>query len=182
MQVHITARHLELTTALADYVRKRLERVARHFQAVLRAQVVLSVEKHRHQAEIIVHANDHHDFRANAASTDLYAAVDLVAEKLHKHMGREKDRRVRGRRGQKRAVFLEPPGGFPPLFDGNGHDTLAPPITAAHRFAPRPMSVEEAVHEMERKNYTFLIFLNDDTLNVLYRRKDKTYGLLEPDV
>ena len=50
MQIHITARHIELTPALADYARKKLERVARHFEIVLRAQVILAVEKHRHSA------------------------------------------------------------------------------------------------------------------------------------
>ena len=49
MQIHITARHIELTPALADYARKKFERIARHFEIVLRAQVILSVEKHRHK-------------------------------------------------------------------------------------------------------------------------------------
>jgi putative sigma-54 modulation protein len=101
MQIHITARHIELTPALADYARKKLERIARHFEIVLRAQVILSVEKHRHSAEVVVHAQGHHDFRAREVAGDLYAAIDLAAEKLQNHLAREKDRRVRGRRGGK---------------------------------------------------------------------------------
>jgi putative sigma-54 modulation protein len=179
MQVHITARHLDLTPALADYVQKKLERVGRHFDSVIRAQVVLAVEKHRHMAEIIVHANGHHNFRAKGESVDLYAAVDLVAEKLHKHMARQKDKRVRGRRRKSApepSEFALAPGLTP------ADETPAPPITQVRRLAPRPMTVVEAVEEMERKNFTFLAFLNDEVLTVVYKRKDKTYGLLELDV
>ncbi|HRY29349.1 MAG TPA: ribosome-associated translation inhibitor RaiA [Elusimicrobiota bacterium] len=178
MQVNITARHLDLTPSLADYVQKRLERVGRHFESVIRAQVVLEVEKHRHIAEIVVHANGHHDFRVKGESADLYAAIDLVAEKLHKHMAREKDRRVRGRRQSKRSLV-----GLPiPLIPSDGDDSFALPLTQVRRFTPRPMTVEEAVEEMEQKNYMFYVFMNDDIVSVVYKRKDKTYGLLESNL
>jgi putative sigma-54 modulation protein len=182
MQVNITARHLDLTPALADYVQKKLDRVSRHFKAVVRAHVILELEKRRHIAEIVVHASGHHDFRAKGESVDLYAAVDLVAEKLHKHMARQKDKRVRGRRGSRRAV-IEMPAVFPALPDAlaNGDETLAPPITQVRRLAPRSLTATEAIEEMERKNFQFLVFYNDDLVNVVYKRKDGTYGLLELD-
>jgi putative sigma-54 modulation protein len=184
MQVSITARHLDLTPALADYVQKKLERVERHFTAVIRAQMILSVEKQRHIAEIVSHANGHHDFRAKGESVDLYAAIDLVAEKLHKHMSRQKDKRVRGRRrDSKRTVWGRSDFPPPPLAAIVPEDeTLAPPVTLVRRFTPRPLTLAEAVEEMEQKNFTFLVFLNDDAVNIVYKRKDKTYGLLEPDL
>lgn len=186
MQLNITARHLDLTPPLADYVQRKLERVSRHFRSVVRAQVILSVEKQRHIAEIVVHANGHHDFRAKGESVDLYAAVDLVTEKLHKHMARQKDKRVRGRRGGRKTapedlpVALQGmPGALP---NGDGDETLAPPITQVRRLAPRSMTATDAIEEMERKNFQFLVFYSDDILNVAYKRKDGTYGLLELDI
>ncbi len=131
----------------------------------------------------MVHANGHHDFRAKEESTDLYAAVDLVAEKLHKHMARQKDKRVRGRRGGRRTVAAaEFPAGDWRILPENGDHALAPPVTLVRRFTPRHMTTSEAVEEMERKNFSFLVFLNEDVLSILYKRKDKTYGLLEANL
>jgi putative sigma-54 modulation protein len=181
MQVHITARHINLTSALADYVQKKLDRVERHFPAVLRAQVILAVEKHRHIAEVVVHANGHHDFRAKGESADLYAAVDLVIEKLHKHMARIKDRRVRGRR----RVAEVPPedASLPPFASADGDERAEElPVTRVRRMAPRSMTLEEAVDEIRRLRHPFYVFSSEDLVNVLYRRRDKTYGLLELNV
>jgi putative sigma-54 modulation protein len=179
MQLHITARHLDLTPALADYVQKRLDRVERHFPEVMRAQMILTVEKHRHIAEIVAHANGHHDFRAKGEAADLYAAVDMVAEKLHKHMSRQKDKRVRGRRRVGRLpVEISTP--VLPTDGMDGQSGRTPPITRVRRFTPKPMTVAEAVESLEGNDLDFVVFSSDDNMvHVLYKRKDKTYGLLE---
>ncbi|MBK6880004.1 MAG: ribosome-associated translation inhibitor RaiA [Elusimicrobia bacterium] len=173
MQIHITARHIELTPALADYARKKFERIARHFEIVLRAQVILSVEKHRHSAEVVVHAQGHHDFRAREVAGDLYAAIDLAAEKLQNHLAREKDRRVRGRRGGKvkdraAAVAMEP---------------KEPTISRISRVTPRTLSIAQAARALDESELDFLLFLGpDDAPRIIYRRQDGTYGLLEPNL
>jgi putative sigma-54 modulation protein len=180
MQVHITARHLELTPALADYVQKRVERVARHFRAVLRVQAILSVEKLRHTAEVVVHADGRHEFRAQAVSADLYAAIDGVVEKLHIHMARHKDRRVRGRRGEKvsPAPVVSAPAGRREPVPGE------PALSRISRVTPRSLSVAQAARELSAQDFEFLLFTNPDTsaLNILYRRRDHSFGLLEPVV
>ena len=169
---------MELTPALAEYARKKLERVAKHFSAVIRAQVVLAVEKHRHIAEVVVHANGHHDFRAKEEASDLYAAMDEVAEMLHKHMARQKDKRVKSRR---RAAPNETPWVIPvpKATDGNEAE---PVVSKVRQLKLRSMTISEAAREMESKDLSFKVFLNDDVVSVLYRRKDKTYGLLEADL
>lgn len=175
MQIHITARHLELTPALADYARKKLDRVARHFEIVLRAQVILSVEKHRHIAEVVVHAQGHHDFRAREVAGDLYAAIDLAAEKLQKHLSREKDRRVRGRRGGRAAADLAAPPA--------SADRREPVLTRISRVTPKYLSVAAAARELDDSEFDFLLFFDEsETLKVIYRRKDGSYGLLEPNL
>jgi putative sigma-54 modulation protein len=184
MQVHITARHIELTPALADYVEKRLERVSRHFNSAVRAHVVLDVQKQRHIAEVISHASGHQDFRAKGESADLYAAVDLVVEKLHKHMARQKDKRVRGRRAGTSLRLVPAPDDLPLLTasaDGEA-DGAEPRVTRVSRFKPLELSVVEAVDQLESKRHGFTVFMNDDQISILYKRQDGTYGLLEPNV
>jgi putative sigma-54 modulation protein len=184
MQVHLTARHIELTAPLADYVEKRLERVARHFSATVRAHVILEVQKNRHIAEIVLHASGLPDFRAKGESADLYAAVDLVVEKLHKHMARQKDKRVRGRRSVKSLRLVPAPEDLPLLsVDGAAPaEDAAPRVTRVSRFIPHDMTVAEAVEELEARKHGFTVFLNDDQLSILYKRQDGTYALLEPNL
>ncbi len=178
MKVNITARHLKLTPAIADYVEKKIERVARHFKAVIRAQVILSVEKHRQIAEVICHSQGHHDFRAKGVSIDVYAALDLVIEKLHKHMARQKDKRVRGRRVAKSSILEA--SALPSSAESQAKDVAREvPVSEVRRFVPKPMTVEEAVDELEDHDLNFLVFLNHSDVKVLFKQKDKTYGILE---
>jgi putative sigma-54 modulation protein len=177
MQIHITARHIELTHALADYVQKRFERVGRHFEAVLRAQVILTVEKHRHIAEVVAHAEGHHDFRAKETAGDLYAAVDLLVEKFHKHMAREKDRRVRGRRSAKATKGKVPVESAPDI-----PVVSAPVISRVSRLTPKSMTLAQAARELADSDMDFLMFLDGADAKILYRLRDKTYGLLEPNL
>jgi putative sigma-54 modulation protein len=181
MQIHITARHIELTPALADYVEKRLEKVARHFDVAVRAHVILDVQKQRHMAEIVVHAAGHSDFRAKDVSADLYAAVDLVVEKLHKHMARQKDKRVRGRRGSPSPRTVPFAEDLPLLADPTSDDPQ-PRVTRVSRFVPHVMTVVEAVEHLEALKHGFTVFMNDDQLSILYKRRDGTYALLEPSL
>jgi putative sigma-54 modulation protein len=181
MQIHITARHIDLTPALADYVEKRMQRVARHFSAAVRAHIILDVQKQRHMAEIIIHAAGHTDFRAEGQAADLYAAVDLVVEKLHKHMSRQKDKRVRGRRSVQSLRLVPAPEDLPVL-SASKDDAPEPRVTRVSRFTPHTMSVAEAVEELEAKKHGFTVFMNDDQLAILYKRQDGSYALLEPNI
>ena len=85
MNVTITGRHMETTDAIKDYIRNGLEKIKEHFDKVIDVKVTLSVEKHRHIAEINLHANG---LRINAkdASTDLYASVDSAIGKIDRQV------------------------------------------------------------------------------------------------
>ena len=97
MQLNITARHLDLTPALSDYVHKKVEKAQRYFDSIIWAQAILSVEKHRHIAEVIVHTPGN-TFRTKGEAGDLYSAVDLAAHKLDLHLTRVKDKQKNHRR------------------------------------------------------------------------------------
>src|SRR5581483_6774197 len=91
MQLNITSRHINLTPALSDYVQRKVEKAQRYFDAIIWAQAILVVEKHRHIAELVVHPPGS-TFRVKGEAGDLYSAVDLATHKLDTHLSRVKDR------------------------------------------------------------------------------------------
>src|SRR5258708_2029272 len=91
MNINITGRHLRLTPAIRAYVEEKAQKAQRYFNHITRTQVVLSVEKLTHQAEIIVHAPKQ-TFRALAEGADLYAAVDLASDKIDAQLKKHKER------------------------------------------------------------------------------------------
>ena len=106
MQITITGHHIEVTPALRAYVTEKLQRISRHFDHVISISVILKVEKPLQQAEGTVHAAGKSLF-AQDANTDMYAAIDGLADKLDKQVRRHKDR-VRGHHASsaKRAASL----------------------------------------------------------------------------
>jgi ribosome hibernation promoting factor len=91
MQIKTTARHFDLTPTLKDHVEERLNRLTKYAYPILEAHVVLSIEKHRHKAEITLHGNGH-DFSAIAEAADMYVAVDDVCDKLESQIRRHKEK------------------------------------------------------------------------------------------
>jgi putative sigma-54 modulation protein len=187
MNITITGRHMEMTDALKAYIENALGKIAAHFDKVIDVNVVLDVEKHRHIAEVNLHANG---VRINGkeASSDMYASVDAVMDKLGKQIRRFKDRinRHQPRRGRedrdyRHAVLSVNQD------DGNGNgaggeDDLSHRVVYREKLPLKPMSVDEALMQLQLVDDPFLVFSNADTsqVNVLYNRGDETYGLIEP--
>lgn len=91
MNLKISGHHIELTDALRDYVKEKLARVERHFDHLLSAEVILSVEKLRQKAEATIHASGH-NLHAEAVNTDMYAAIDLMIDKLDQQTRKHKEK------------------------------------------------------------------------------------------
>jgi len=91
MQINITGHHVDVTPALRTYVNDKLQRISRHFDHLISINVVLTVEKHRNDAEATIHAAGKSLF-ANSSDTDMYAAIDSLVDKLDKQVRRYKDR------------------------------------------------------------------------------------------
>ena len=185
MKTTITGRHMELTDALRSYIDNALRKIEAHFDKVIEADVVLDVEKHRHIAEINLHANGVR-IHGREASQDMYASVDAVIAKLEKQIRKYRDRinrhhprSVKEMQSYQHAIIS--------LDQDNGRDE-AEEHPALHKVVHRekismkPMTVEEAVMQLELVDDPFLVFSNADTsqVNVLYARGDNTYGLIEP--
>lgn len=92
MNLNITGHHIEVTPAIRDYVNSKLERVIRHFDHVTSTHVILSVEKLQQKAEVTLHVKGK-DIFADATNTDLYAAIDLLVDKLDRQVVKHKEKR-----------------------------------------------------------------------------------------
>lgn len=188
VNVRITGRHLEVTDALRSYIENALTKVTSHFDKVTDANVILSVEKHHQIAEINLSANG---VRINGRedTSDMYASVDAVIDKVERQVRKFKDRinRHQPRTAREARVYEHAMYAPAPAAVGNG-ETAAAVAHAGHhevqreKLQMRSLSVDEAVMQLELVDDPFLVFLNAETsqVNVLYAAKDGHYGLIEP--
>lgn len=182
MRVSIAGRHLEMTDAMKSHVEGQLEKVRHHFDKVIDVDVVLSVEKHRHTAEVTVHANGVH-IHGKETSTDMYVSIDTVVDKIDRQILKFKGRSQRYQPRDARVAVVAEEALEQPIEERavdasqpGRRNIVAEPLTA------KPMSVEEAAMQLELKNDTFLVFRNADTqdINVVYTKHDGTIGHILP--
>jgi putative sigma-54 modulation protein len=177
MQVNITFRHLESTEALKSHARGKVEHIQRYIDRPSEAHVVLYVENLEHKADINLKAGPFL-LRGRAKSNDMYASIDAAAERierqLKKHKEKLKNHKVVERANGQRAVDIR-------------HEVLdvarAPSdrVVKSSTFQAKPMSLDEAVLQLDLLNSQFFVFQNakDHTINVVYRRDDGNLGLIE---
>ena len=185
MNTTITGRHMEMTDALKAYIENGLQKIEAHFDKVIDADVVLDVEKHRHIAEINLHANGVR-IHSREVTSDMYASVDAVLNKLEKQIRKFKDRinRHQPRRTKEARDYMHAiiamGGAQEPVEDAT--EEAQSRVIQRERIPMKPMSVDEAVMQLELVDDKFLVFSNAETsqVNVLYARDDSTYGLIEP--
>ncbi|MDE2179814.1 MAG: ribosome-associated translation inhibitor RaiA [candidate division NC10 bacterium] len=178
MQITITTRNLENTEALKRYAEDKIARLQKFVNQITSAHVILSVEKHRQIAEVTLHVREH-TIRGEESSTDLYSAIDLVADKIERQILRYKEKIVEhSGRGVGRSRSAE--AIVPAETESFSED--GPRIVKTKRFAMKPLSPDEAAIQMDLVGHNFFVFRNARTqeVNVLYRRRDGDYGLIEP--
>lgn len=175
MQILLTGRNLEITQALREYAEEKVGRLTKYLEAITSAHVVLSVEKYRQIAEVTLAVRDL-TIRAEESTEDLYSSIDLVVEKLERQVQRYKGKIMRqGTRVSWRGAVEHRE---PARSAGGG-----PLVVKTKRFAVKPSTVDEALLQMELLGHSFFVFRNARTgeVNVLYRRRDGHYGLIEPE-
>ena len=176
MKVAIRGKNIEVTAALREYVEKRLGKLTRYFDEELDVQAVLSVVKDKSTIELTCFV-DGIVLRGVETNPDMYAAIDLVVDKIIRQIHKHKTRLAK--RFKKQGAF-HPEVEVPekPIEE----DTLE--VVRRKRFSVRPMDVEEAILQMNLLNHDFFVFYDPDFggVNVVYRRKDGNYGLLAPEL
>ena len=175
MQTSVTFKNLDPSDHLKSYVGDKLDRFDRFLDNPAEANVVLAVEKFRHIAEINI-SGDRLSINGKEETVDMYSAIDMVLDKLEKQIKKNKEK-IRERRSGSKNRNRE-------LLDdisSSPDDDIERQIKVRN-IEYKPMDVEEAVLQMDLIEYNFLVFTNarSDKVNVLYRRRDGHYGLIQP--
>lgn len=185
MQLNIKGKNFEVTDRLRKYVDQKVGKLDRYLPGIIDAWVELSVEDTKaaqdRQACQITLRTDRVILRAEERSDDMFTAIDTVLEKVNRQIDRYKGKRRDRRRGAGAAV--EPGVVEVEAAEAEAEEEAAS-IVRVKRFPITPMHPEEAIEQMELLGHDFFIFYNAEVgqINVLYRRKDGNYGLLQPEV
>jgi putative sigma-54 modulation protein len=183
MHVTVTFRHIDSSDPLKEYATDKTDRLEKYLLDPVEVHWVLSVEKIRHTAAATVTANGLRIKAQEETTTDLYAAIDAVLDKLEVQVRKHKEKVKDHHRTETAAepmADMEVEDSVPAEAEAPG-ETLARVVTTRNVFI-KPMSVEEATMQMDvADNEDFLVFTNSSTnnVNVLYSRKDGNYGLIE---
>lgn len=178
MQLAVTFRHMEPSDALRDYAHDKLSRVEKYMDSVLEANVVLSVEKFRHTADITI-LSDGHKINGQEQTEDMYSAIDMVVDKIERQIKRHRQK-IRNRKGNKKRETIKETG-FEPDQSEDTEDEDRPKIITTTQVFTKPMDVDEAIMQLDISGEDFVIFTNSISkkVNVLHKRSDGNYGLIE---
>lgn len=174
MLVTVTGKNVEVTDALRDYSEKKVAKVGKFFEkSPVGAQVTLSTERGKHIVDITVQMNGLL-LRGEEKTTDMYTSIDGAVDKIERQVHKFKSRINRKLHNDNKVIVSAPT---------SAEEQPAPIIKRNKRFAIKPMSAEEAVMQMDLLGHDFFVFSNSETdeINVVYRRKDGNYGLIEPE-
>lgn len=185
MQINVVGRHMPVTDAIRSYAEEKIAKAARIYDREdMVIDVVLHVEKNpanknKDVAEVTAHLKGV-VVRAEEAAPDMYAAIDLVAEKLESQMRKYKTKLVARRNGGKTAVKTAP-----------GAEELPQPVeeeagqvVRTKTIDAKPMTEDEAILQLELLGHDFFVFrhADDGQLKVLYRRHDGDYGVIQASI
>jgi len=174
MKFIIIGKNIEVTPGLKDAVQDKLGKLERYFTPNTEIHVTLSVEKERQKIEVTIPVKGN-IIRSEQVSSDMYVSIDLVEEIIERQLRKYKNKIVDRQQeaGNFQQAYVED--------DWMEEENIK--ITRTKRFDVKPMYPEDACVQMELLGHNFFVFLNAETeeVNVVYKRKGGTYGLIEPE-
>ena len=175
MRFIITGRNIDVTEGLKSAVEEKLGKLDRFFAVETEVNVTLSVEKERQKIEVTIPVKGN-IIRSEQVSSDMYVSIDLVEEVIERQLKRYKNKIVD--KQQNASEFA------PEYIEKEYEDDEEIKIIRSKRFGIKPMVPEEACVQMELLGHNFFVFLNAETneVNVVYKRKGNTFGLIEPEL
>ena len=196
MQLSVTFRHMDSTDALREYAREKVERIRKYFPDPIKAHVVLVCDRgYNHTADVMITLHNGLVIKGVETTEDMYSSIDLVMAKIERQVRRYKEKirshkGAEGLHGQREIIHTvladrdQQSGEGLPLDDRSQAALAAasdPAIVKKSKFFARPMTPPEAVMQMNLLGNDFLVFTNASSheVNVVYRRGDGTYGLIE---
>jgi putative sigma-54 modulation protein len=192
MQLSVTFRHMDSTDALREYAREKVERIRKYFPDPIKAHVVLVCDRgYNHTADVMITLHNGLVIKGVETTEDMYSSIDLVMAKIERQVRRYKEKirshkGAEGLHGQREIIHsviaeAEPPGEAGAAHTAALSAQAEAKIMKKSKFFAHPMSPEEAVMQMNLLGNDFLVFTNASSheVNVVYRRGDGTYGLIE---
>ncbi len=177
MKYIITGRNMEITDDLREYVEKKFSKLSNYFNEDTEIHVTLQKQRGDERVEVTIPMKGT-TIRAEESSSDMYVTIDLMQEIVERQLRRNRKKLIDRKQNTPSfsSYFLQ---------DQEGEDTEeeAIRIVRSKRFAIKPMDPEEACFQMDMSGHSFYVFYNaqTDQVNVVYKRKDGNYGLIEPE-
>lgn len=179
MSLIIKGKNIEVTQPLRDYAEEKIGKIKKYYEHIIKSEIEFTVERNpsisKNQTVEVTLFTKGPIFRAKESTNDMYASIDIVMEKLErqveKYKGKTYHNKIANGQGVSEAFVAEAP-----VTPDTGK------IVKTKQFAIKPMPAEEAVMQMNLLGHDFFVFTNSDTeeVNVVYRRQDGNYGLIEP--
>ena len=175
MKFVISGKNIDVTEGLKNAVEDKLGKLERYFTSDTEIIVTLSVEKERQKIEVTIPVKGN-IIRSEQVSSDMYVSIDLVEEIIERQLRKYKNK----------IIDKKQSSGFQPEFvekdfEEDGNEIK---IIRTKKFGFKPMYPEDACVQMELLGHSFFVFVNAETeqVNVVYKRKANTYGMIEPEV
>ena len=175
MRIKITGRNIELTEGLKAAVEDKLNKLEKYFTPDTEVNVTLSVEKERQKVEVTIPMKGSY-IRSEQVSSDMYVSIDLVEEVIERQLKKYRTKLVTKQQNAA-AVFKQD------FLDEKSEDDEEIKIIRTKKFDMKPMYPEDACGQMELLGHDFYVFRNSETdeVNVVYKRKANSYGLIAPE-
>lgn len=177
MQISVSFRNVDPSDHLKGYAENRMARLKKYMDEPIEIYLVLSIQKFRHTADVTISANGM-KIKAQEETGDLYSAIDMVLDKVEKQVKRHREK-VKEHKAEGMTKGLTE---GKKIGEEKEVEEEVPQIVKTERILAKPMDVEEASLQLKLSNSEFMVFTNSKTrlINVLYRRKDGNFGLIEP--
>lgn len=175
MRIKITGRNIDLTEGLKSAVEDKLSKLEKYFTPDTDVYVTLSVEKERQKVEVTIPTKGN-IIRSEQVSNDMYVSIDLVEEVIERQLKKYRTKLIAKHQNAASAFKQE-------FLEEQTIEDEEIQITRVKKFDMKPMYAEDACVQMELLGHDFFVFVNAETdeVNVVYKRKGNTYGLIEPE-
>ena len=183
MKFIISGKNIEVTSGLRDTIEQKLGKLERYFTPETEIIVTLSVEKERQKIEVTIPVKGN-IIRSEQTSNDMYVSIDLVEEIIERQLRKYKNKLVARSQGHPTASSAG--SNFKKEFFESDNESVEDDeirIVKTKKFGVKPMFPEDACVQMELLGHNFFVFCNAETdeVNVVYKRKDGAFGLIEPE-
>lgn len=174
MKIIIVGRNVEVTPGLRAAVEEKIGKLDKYFKPETEVHVTLSVEKERQKIEVTIPVKGN-IIRSEQVSNDMYISIDLVEEVIERQLKKYKNKIID--KHQSVSVFTSN------FIESDIDDDEEIKIVRTKKFDPKPMYPEDACIQMELLGHNFFVFVNAETdqVNVVYKRKGDSYGIIEPE-